>query len=83
MAHNGSTSGIQVTEAVYADGVLKPVDRLDLREHERVRVVVQSMRRPSAEARTAALAELAAGIERMNFRSTRPYPTRDELHERR
>lgn len=83
MAHNGFFTGAQSTEAVFSDGVLKPVERLDLQENERVRVVVQPLNRPSDEARQAAFAELLAGIERMNFRSTQPYPSRDVLHERR
>lgn len=83
MAHNGYFAGAQSTEAVYSDGVLKPVERLALRENERVRVVVQPLNYPGADARSAAFAELLAGIERMNFRSTQPYPTREELHDRR
>lgn len=73
----------QVTDGIYADGVLKPIQTLTLSDQERVRIIVQSLECPSREQREAAFAELVQGIEQMNFRSTRPYPTRDELHERR
>lgn len=33
----------QVITAVYEDGVLKPLDRLELDEHEHVRVTVESV----------------------------------------
>ncbi|HEV2668496.1 MAG TPA: antitoxin family protein, partial [Blastocatellia bacterium] len=76
-------TSLTVTEAVYTNGVLKPIQHLELREDERVRLTVERLNRPTPAQRKAALAELRAGIERMNFRSTEPYPTRDELHERR
>ncbi len=72
-----------VTEAIYTNGVLKPLESLKLREDERVRLTVQRLEPPSSAEREAGFAELLAGIERMNFRSSGPYPTRDELHERR
>lgn len=73
----------QITEATYDGGVLRPVARLNLQEHQRVRVIVQVMDESGAEDRATALARLRQGIAAMNFRSTNGYPSRDELHERR
>jgi predicted DNA-binding antitoxin AbrB/MazE fold protein len=73
----------QITEAVYADGVLKPDNHLSLRPNERVRLIIQSLESPDANDRRQAIEELRAGIGRSPFRSDRPYPTRDQLHERR
>ncbi len=33
----------QITEAIYTHGVLKPTGELDLREDQRVRVIVESL----------------------------------------
>ncbi len=75
-----------ITEATFDGGVLRPDQRLRLREHERVRVIVQSLEHPSATARAEAVARLRAGIAKTGFRSpndaAHPYPARDELHER-
>lgn len=73
----------QVTEAVYSDGVLKPEGKLSLREKERVRLIIQSLESPHADDRARAIGELRAAIGQTRFRSDGPYPTRDELHERR
>ena len=73
----------QVTEAVYSDGVLRPEGRLSLRDKERVRLIIQSLESPQANDRVQAIENLRAGVGRSKFRSSGPYPTRDELHERR
>jgi predicted DNA-binding antitoxin AbrB/MazE fold protein len=73
----------QVTEAIYTNGVLKPVDRINLREKERVRLTVERLEAAAAADRDTLLAKLRAGIERMNFRSRGPYPSREEIHDRR
>jgi predicted DNA-binding antitoxin AbrB/MazE fold protein len=76
----------KVVEAIYEDGVLKPVHPRDLAElldHQAVTLTIQTREQPDPAQRAAALAELERGIEEMSFRSTGPYPTRDELHERR
>jgi predicted DNA-binding antitoxin AbrB/MazE fold protein len=74
--------GTQITEAVYSNGVLKPVDPLELRETQRVRLIVQTLDEMGASDREAAFHRLLAGIERMNFVSRGPLPKRDELHDR-
>ena len=70
------------TEAVYTHGVLKPTGPVDLREQQRVRLIIQPLDGPNGAEREAALARLRARGERMNFRLRGPLPTRDELHER-
>jgi predicted DNA-binding antitoxin AbrB/MazE fold protein len=74
--------GTQVTDAIYADGVLKPVGPLELREAQRVRIIVETLDEAGARDREAAFRRLLAGIESMNFVSQAPLPKRDELHDR-
>ena len=71
----------QITEAIYTHGVLKPTAELDLREQQRVRVIVETLDE-QREDRAAALARLKAGIASMQFFSNGPLPTRAELHDR-
>jgi predicted DNA-binding antitoxin AbrB/MazE fold protein len=73
----------QVTEAIYAHGVLTPKDQLTLREAQRVRLIVEPIDDDTDLAdRSAALRRLREGIERMKFFSRGPLPSRDELHGR-
>ena len=73
----------QVTEAIYTRGVLKPTQRLALREAQRVRLIVEPLGDDTGrEDRTTALQRLLAGIEGMKFFSRGPLPSRDELHDR-
>lgn len=72
----------QVIEAVYTQGILKPVDALALEEQQRVRLIVEPLQQAAAVDRAQALAQLRAGIAGMNFHMTGRPPTRDELHER-
>jgi predicted DNA-binding antitoxin AbrB/MazE fold protein len=76
---------VRTTEAIFSDGVLKPVEPLGLREQQRVRITVEEVEaEPPTEAeRAAALKQFFENADRMGFRSKGPYPTRDELHERR
>ena len=73
---------VQVTEAVFSDGVLKPVDDLQLREQQRVRLIIEPVDAGLDSDRAAALSRLRAGIASMSFFSSGPLPTRDELHDR-
>jgi len=61
--------------------VLKPLTELDLREDQRVRIIVEAIdeQRP---ARSGALARLKAGIASMEFSSDRRLPSRDGLYRR-
>ena len=72
----------QVTEAIFTGGVLKPVDQLQLRESQRVRVIVECLDEPGRGDRPAALERLLGGIRRMQFFSNGRLPSRDELHDR-
>ena len=71
----------QITEAIYTHGVLKPTAELDLREQQRVRIIVEPLD-DQREDRAAALARLKAGIASMQFFSNGRLPTRAELHDR-
>jgi len=70
----------QIIEAIYTHGVLKPTGELDLREDQRVRVIVESLDE-QPEDRVAALARLKAGIAGMQFFSDGRLPSRAELHD--
>ena len=73
---------VQVTEAVFSQGVLKPVGELHLREQQRVRLIIEPVDVGQESDRTAALKRLRAGIASMSFSSSGPLPSRDELHDR-
>jgi len=72
----------QITEAVYKQGVLKPLGELALREEQRVRLIVESIEEWDRPGRADALQRLRAGIEGMQFVLRGHLPTRDELHDR-
>lgn len=73
----------QITEAVYANGVLTPKDELALRETQRVRLIVEPLDDVTGRGdRLAAVQRLLAGIEGMRFFSNERLPSRDELHDR-
>jgi predicted DNA-binding antitoxin AbrB/MazE fold protein len=77
---------VQITEAVFSDGVLKPLGDVALADGQRVRLIVEpienaSVARAPAD-RALALSKLLAGIEGMRFYSTGPLPSRDDLHDR-
>lgn len=71
----------QITEAIYTHGVLKPAADLNLREQQRVRVIVEPIEDGLGD-RDAAVARLKAGIASMQFFSNGPLPTREDLHDR-
>lgn len=50
-----------VTEAIFEDGVLKPVRPLPLQEHDRVRIVVEN--KPSVAQRTAGMIQWTGDAE--------------------
>jgi len=72
---------VQVTEAIFSQGVLKPVDELQLREKQRVRLIIEPVEVGGDSDRTVALNRLRAGIASMSFTSSGALPTRDELHD--
>ena len=71
----------QVTDAIYAGGVLKPLGSVSLNEAERVRLIIERTEQPVAD-REVALERLRAGIAQMRFSLSGPLPSRDELHDR-
>jgi predicted DNA-binding antitoxin AbrB/MazE fold protein len=71
----------QTTEAIYTHGVLKPAVDLNLREQQRVRVIVEPIEDSFGD-RDAAVARLKAGIASMQFSLHGPLPTREDLHDR-
>ena len=71
----------QITEAVYTDGVLRPLGNLSLREAQHVHLIVEPIGDAPTD-RPAALRRLLAGIENMQFFSAGKLPSRDELHDR-
>ena len=48
MVRQDPNSRTQITEAIYDGGVLRPAERLNLRDHQRVRLIVQSLDTPNA-----------------------------------
>lgn len=73
---------VQITEAVFSQGVLKPVDELQLREQQRVRLIIEPVDPALDSDRATALNRLREGIASMSFTSSGRLPTRDELHDR-
>jgi predicted DNA-binding antitoxin AbrB/MazE fold protein len=81
-AVRGTVQMTQITEAIYADGVLRPVEALNLPERQRVRIILEPINGSGTCDRSEAMARLRAGIARMDFRLQSPLPSRDELHDR-
>jgi predicted DNA-binding antitoxin AbrB/MazE fold protein len=77
----GRVSMTQMTEAIFTHGVLKPAVDLNLREQQRVRVIVEPIDDALGD-RDAAVARLKAGIGSMQFFSKGPLPTREDIHDR-
>ncbi len=72
----------QVIDAIYSQGVLKPVGELRLREQQRVRLIIEADAPVEDVDRAAALARLRDGIANMRFSLVGRLPSRDELHDR-
>lgn len=71
----------QTTEAIFTNGVLKPLQEVMLPENQRVRLIIEPVENARMD-RDEALARLRAGIAEMQFFSTGKLPFRDELHDR-
>jgi len=71
----------QITEAVFTQGVLKPAVDLNLREQQRVRVIVEPLDDGLGDRETA-VARLKAGIASMKFFSKGSLPRREDIHDR-
>jgi predicted DNA-binding antitoxin AbrB/MazE fold protein len=57
---------VQITEAIFSDGVLKPLRELSLKEPQLVRLIVEPADDPLPD-RAEALKKLRAGIAGMQF----------------
>jgi predicted DNA-binding antitoxin AbrB/MazE fold protein len=69
-------------EAIYEDGVLTPLEPLELPERQRVRVTVEPVATITQDDRAAARRALVDRLKRSTLSYGGPLPTRDELHER-
>lgn len=72
----------QVIETIYRNGVLKPLDPLELFEDQRVRVTVEPATSPAPNNRDAAIKRWLDHVAESDFRLDGPLPSRDELHDR-
>lgn len=73
---------VHMTKAIYADGVFKPEEKLDLPDQQRVQVIIQPIEEQADTNHTAALDRFFDHVSRSEFSYTGPMPTRDELHDR-
>ncbi len=80
VAYNSSMT--RIVEAIYADGVLEPLESLDLPERQRVRLTIEPINGNPPGDRQAAMQRLIARLQDSAFSHGGPYPSRDELHER-
>lgn len=71
-----------VTEAIFSDGVLKPVTPLALSNDQRVKVIVQAISKPAPSERAEALQQLFEDMDKMDFYLEGSLPSREELHDR-
>ena len=79
---------VRFTDAIFEDGVLKPLEPLALREHQRVRLVVSDAEETVGRStvnpdREAARRNLIESFEKHSFRSVGPYPKREDLYDRK
>ena len=72
----------RVVEAIYSDGFLEPLESLQLREKQRVRLTIEPIDGVRDEERQAALQRLFDHISRSNFRIQGRLPSRNELYDR-
>ena len=72
----------RVIEAIYSNGVLRPVDALELPDQQRVRLTIEPIDGASDVDRETALKRLIDGLKSSKLRLNGPLPTRDELHDR-
>ncbi len=73
---------VRVVEAVFSNGLLKPLGTLQFREEQRVRLIIEPIDGVQDRDRAAALNRLREGIATMTFSSAGPLSSRDELYGR-
>ncbi len=72
----------KVIEAIYSNGLLHPVETLELPDQQRVRLTIEPIEAGLDMDREAALKQLIEGLKGSKLRLNGPLPTRDELHDR-
>ncbi len=75
------TKAFKTQAWIQEDGELH-LTNLPCKKWDRVEVILLIDEQPTEEERQAAIERLTALAQKSTFRSTGPYPTRDELHER-
>jgi transposase len=78
---NHSEEGCRFAERLLTVAQTLRMQNRPILEYLRQAILAHRAALPAPD-REAAFAEFLAGVESMNFRSTGPYPTRDELHDR-
>ena len=73
---------IKVQKWIETDGELH-LTGLPVQKWDHVEVIILIPERKTEEEREEALRQLNEHVKAVGFRSTGPYPTRDELYERR
>lgn len=69
-------------EAIYADGVLRPLTPMSLPEGTRVRIRIEPIEERTEEDRRRAMEQFLEGAKKMDLRTSGRLPTRDEMHGR-
>lgn len=68
-------------DAIFSNGVLTPTEPLPLREHERVRITLETVER-NGDSRDAAVRRMSDGFGKLLLRTGGRLPAREDLHER-
>jgi predicted DNA-binding antitoxin AbrB/MazE fold protein len=69
-------------EAIYADGVLKPLVALPFHDQQRLRLTIEAIDEQPAEGRDVRMQDLIECLQEGGFSYGGPLPTREELHQR-
>ena len=79
----------RTVEAIYENGVLKPLEALDLNERQQVEIVVREQNGSDSpvaarneDERRSAFRELLEEVDRMNLRLRVRMPAREEFYDR-
>lgn len=71
----------QTVDAIYTQGVLKPLEALPLREQQQVRVTIETAESQPQNGREA-VDRLIARLKRSSLSYGGPCPSREDLHDR-
>jgi predicted DNA-binding antitoxin AbrB/MazE fold protein len=73
---------VRIVEAIYDDGVLRPVEQLPLSNQQRVRLTIEPVELAEGAKSRPAIEELICRLGRSTLYLNGPAPTREELHDR-